>query len=160
MDLAVLKEARMAVSILNLHDFFIQQCDISTTQPTHNGIREKLESVCPFVASFANSVTVTTCDVVLLVKYVKYIFSVNTLKSKTPYNPRYSPLSTLCRKKLDHYTVLNYPLTTESTIKKIEDNDSLAFIVDVRVDKKNIMGAMKIDKDPLYVEGVENSDVK
>jgi hypothetical protein len=34
--------------------------------------------------------------------------------------------------------VLKYPLTTESAMKKIEDNNTLVFIVDVRADKKKV----------------------
>uniref|UniRef100_A0A7I4AE06 Ribosomal protein L23/L25 N-terminal domain-containing protein n=1 Tax=Physcomitrium patens TaxID=3218 RepID=A0A7I4AE06_PHYPA len=47
------------------------------------------------------------------------------------------------RNKLDHYEVLKYPLTTESAMKKIEDNNTLVFIVDVRADKKKIKEAVK-----------------
>ena len=40
--------------------------------------------------------------------------------------------------KLDHYAVIKYPLTTESAMKKIEDNNTLVFIVDVRANKPKI----------------------
>ena len=36
-----------------------------------------------------------------------------------------------------------YPLTTESAMKKIEDNNTLVFIVDIRADKKKIKDAVK-----------------
>ena len=39
--------------------------------------------------------------------------------------------------------VLKYPLTTESAMKKIEDNNTLVFIVDVRADKEKIKEAVK-----------------
>ena len=39
--------------------------------------------------------------------------------------------------------VLKYPLTTESALKKIEDNNTLVFIVDVRASKKKIKDAVK-----------------
>jgi large subunit ribosomal protein L23Ae len=39
--------------------------------------------------------------------------------------------------------VLKYPLTTESAMKKIEDNNTLVFIVDVRASKKKIKEAVK-----------------
>jgi large subunit ribosomal protein L23Ae len=35
--------------------------------------------------------------------------------------------------KLDKYRVIKYPLTTESAMKKIEDNNTLVFIVDIVV---------------------------
>jgi len=38
--------------------------------------------------------------------------------------------------KLDAHAVLRYPLTTESAMKKIEDNNTLVFIVDIRAGKK------------------------
>jgi large subunit ribosomal protein L23Ae len=64
-----------------------------------------------------------------------------TLKrSRTPKYPR---LSAPPRNKLDHYEVLKFPLTTESAMKKIEDNNTLVFIVDVRADKKKIKEAVK-----------------
>ncbi|KAL2633010.1 hypothetical protein R1flu_004489 [Riccia fluitans] len=57
--------------------------------------------------------------------------------------PKYPRLSAPPRNKLDHYEVLKYPLTTESAMKKIEDNNTLVFIVDVRADKKKIKEAVK-----------------
>ena len=33
---------------------------------------------------------------------------------------------------LNHYAIIKFPLTAESAIKKIEDNNTLAFIVDVK----------------------------
>lgn len=39
--------------------------------------------------------------------------------------------------------VLKYPLTTESAMKKIEDNNTLVFIVDVRANKRQIKDAVK-----------------
>ena len=36
------------------------------------------------------------------------------------------------RNKLDHYAIIKFPLTTESAMKKIEDNNTLVFIVDVK----------------------------
>ncbi|KAL8556656.1 hypothetical protein ACS0TY_004196 [Phlomoides rotata] len=61
-------------------------------------------------------------------------------KDRTPKYPR---ISAPPRNKLDHYQILKYPLTTESTMKKIEDNNTLVFIVDLRADKKKIKDAVK-----------------
>jgi large subunit ribosomal protein L23Ae len=36
---------------------------------------------------------------------------------------------------MDSYAVLKYPLTTESAMKKIEDHNTLVFIVDKRANK-------------------------
>jgi large subunit ribosomal protein L23Ae len=45
--------------------------------------------------------------------------------------------------KLDHYAVLKCPLTTESAMKKIEDNNTLVFLVDARAGKRDIKAAVK-----------------
>jgi large subunit ribosomal protein L23Ae len=44
--------------------------------------------------------------------------------------------------KLDAFAVIKYPLTTESAMKKIEDNNTLVFIVDKRAGKKAIKDAV------------------
>ncbi|XP_011022093.1 PREDICTED: 60S ribosomal protein L23a [Populus euphratica] len=64
-----------------------------------------------------------------------------TLKKER--NPKYPRISATPRNKLDHYQILKYPLTTESAMKKIEDNNTLVFIVDIRADKKKIKAAVK-----------------
>merc|ERR1719353_2252661 len=45
--------------------------------------------------------------------------------------------------RLDRYQILKYPLTTESAMKKIEENNTLVFIVDVRASKVQIKEAIK-----------------
>uniref|UniRef100_A0A452F2N6 Large ribosomal subunit protein uL23 n=1 Tax=Capra hircus TaxID=9925 RepID=A0A452F2N6_CAPHI len=45
--------------------------------------------------------------------------------------------------KLDHYAVINFLLTTESAMKKIEDNNTLVSIVDVKANKHQIKQAVK-----------------
>lgn len=62
---------------------------------------------------------------------------------KKDRNPKYPRISAPSRNKLDQYQVLKYPLTTESAMKKIEDNNTLVFIVDIRADKKKIKDAVK-----------------
>lgn len=62
---------------------------------------------------------------------------------KKDRNPKYPRISAPPRHKLDHYQILKYPLTTESAMKKIEDNNTLVFIVDIRADKKKIKDAVK-----------------
>uniref|UniRef100_A0A8C5P1B2 Large ribosomal subunit protein uL23 n=1 Tax=Jaculus jaculus TaxID=51337 RepID=A0A8C5P1B2_JACJA len=47
------------------------------------------------------------------------------------------------RNKLDHYAIIKFPLTTESAMKKIEDNNTLVFIVDVKANKHQIRQAKK-----------------
>ncbi|KAL5702775.1 60S ribosomal protein L23A [Ranunculus cassubicifolius] len=70
----------------------------------------------------------------------KTIKKIRTSKARAPKYPR---ISATPRNKLDHYQILKYPLTTESAMKKIEDNNTLVFIVDIRADKKKIKAAVK-----------------
>ncbi|KAK4377544.1 hypothetical protein RND71_003840 [Anisodus tanguticus] len=62
---------------------------------------------------------------------------------KKDRNPKYPRISAPGRNRLDQYAVLKYPLTTESAMKKIEDNNTLVFIVDIKADKKKIKDAVK-----------------
>ncbi|XP_059956453.1 large ribosomal subunit protein uL23-like [Mesoplodon densirostris] len=45
--------------------------------------------------------------------------------------------------KVDHYAIIKFPLTTESAMKKIEDNNTVVFIVDVKANKHQIKQAAK-----------------
>ena len=56
--------------------------------------------------------------------------------------PKY-PQNSEPRNKLDHYVVIKLPLTTESAMKKIKDNNMLVFIVDVKTNKHQIKEALE-----------------
>ncbi len=43
---------------------------------------------------------------------------------------------------MDAYKIVKFPLTTESAMKKIEDNNTLVFIVDVTSNKRQIKDAV------------------
>merc|ERR1712019_76092 len=61
--------------------------------------------------------------------------SVKFYRPKTfrpPRNPKYPRKSTPNRNKMDAYTIIKNPLTTESAMKKIEDNNTLVFICDIK----------------------------
>ena len=60
-------------------------------------------------------------------------------KARAPKYVRKSP----SRPRLDEYATVKYPLTTESAMKKIEENNTLVFIVDVKATKKQIKDAVK-----------------
>lgn len=45
--------------------------------------------------------------------------------------------------RLDQFAIIKHPLTTESAMKKIEDNNTLVFIVDTRSSKAQIKLAVK-----------------
>merc|ERR1711992_330689 len=62
---------------------------------------------------------------------------------RLPKNPRYPRSSVNKVNKLDQYATIKYPLTSESAMKKIEDNNTLVFIVDKRANKPKIMMAVK-----------------
>ncbi|CAG8596509.1 6451_t:CDS:2 [Paraglomus brasilianum] len=62
---------------------------------------------------------------------------------RLPREPKYVRKSVPRTPKLDKHTILKYPLSTESAMKKIEDNNTLVFIVDVRANKRHIKDAVK-----------------
>ena len=44
---------------------------------------------------------------------------------------------------MDAYNIIKHPLTTESAMKKIEDNNTLVFICDIKANKHQIKSAVK-----------------
>ncbi|XP_055470082.1 60S ribosomal protein L23a-like [Psammomys obesus] len=77
-------------------------------------------------------------------------------KKKTCMSPTFRQPKTLLRRqpkcpqksaprrnRLDHYAIIKFPLTTESAMKKMEDNNTLVFIVDVKANKHQIKQAVK-----------------
>lgn len=57
--------------------------------------------------------------------------------------PEYSRRSLARKPKLDDHQVIRYPLTTESAMKMIENNNTIVFIVDVRANKPKIKAAVQ-----------------
>ena len=57
--------------------------------------------------------------------------------------PKYPQNCEPRRNNLDHYAVIKLPLTTKSAMKKIKDNNTLVFIVDVKTNKHQIKEAVK-----------------
>jgi len=57
--------------------------------------------------------------------------------------PKYPRRSVPKRNRLDHFAIIKHPLTTESAMKKIEDNNTLVFIVNIRANKPLIKAAVK-----------------
>merc|ERR1712026_475971 len=64
-----------------------------------------------------------------------------TLKLKR--QPKYPRKSTPKRPRLDKFTTIKFPLTTESAMKKIEENNTLVFIVALKANKFTIKNAVK-----------------
>ena len=55
--------------------------------------------------------------------------------------PKYARKSVQKEQTFDKYAIIKYPLSTESAIKTIEDNNTLVFIVDRRANKPMIKKA-------------------
>lgn len=60
-----------------------------------------------------------------------------------PRNPKYPRKSVPRRTRLDQFSIIKHPLTTESAMKKIEDNNTLVFVVHLRSNKHQIKAAVK-----------------
>merc|ERR1712098_156551 len=58
-------------------------------------------------------------------------------------NPKYPKRSTPRRNRMDAYSIIKHPLTTESAMKKIEDNNTLVFVTDIKANKYQIKAAVK-----------------
>jgi large subunit ribosomal protein L23Ae len=70
-----------------------------------------------------------------------HFFKPKTLKlARAPKYTRKTPTEV---PKFDKHRIIKYPLTTESAMKKIEDNNTLVFIVDVKANKRQIKDAAK-----------------
>merc|ERR1712167_182165 len=62
---------------------------------------------------------------------------------KLARNPKCPRKSVNKAPQLDQYSIVRFPLTTESAMKKIEDNNTLVFIVDPKANKYQIKAAVK-----------------
>jgi len=58
-------------------------------------------------------------------------------------NPRYPRKSIPRAPKMDEFKTIQFPLNTESAMKKIEENNTLVFVVDVKSNKKQIGEAVQ-----------------
>eukprot|EP00009_Paramoeba_aestuarina_P009423 CAMPEP_0201521554 /NCGR_PEP_ID=MMETSP0161_2-20130828/14807_1 /ASSEMBLY_ACC=CAM_ASM_000251 /TAXON_ID=180227 /ORGANISM="Neoparamoeba aestuarina, Strain SoJaBio B1-5/56/2" /LENGTH=162 /DNA_ID=CAMNT_0047920207 /DNA_START=29 /DNA_END=517 /DNA_ORIENTATION=+ len=57
--------------------------------------------------------------------------------------PQISRKTSVIKRKLDTFQIIRYPMTSEKAMKKIEENNTLVFIVDIRANKQQIKEAMK-----------------
>jgi len=62
---------------------------------------------------------------------------------RLPRNPRYPRKSVTHAPRMDQFRTIVHPLNTESAMKKIEENNTLVFIVDLRSNKRQIKDAVK-----------------
>lgn len=64
-----------------------------------------------------------------------------TLKQRR--DPKYPRRGVPSRDHLDKYAIIKHPLTTESAMKKVEDHNTLVFLVHLKVNKPMIKEAVK-----------------
>merc|ERR1712110_260861 len=62
---------------------------------------------------------------------------------KLARNPKVPREKCNARPTFDKFNIVRYPLTTESAMKKIEDNNTLVFIVDPKCNKFQIKKSIK-----------------
>merc|ERR1712083_810060 len=62
---------------------------------------------------------------------------------RPPRNPKFPRKSTPARNRMDAHNIIKHPLTTESAMKKIEDNNTLVFICNLKANKHQIKSAVK-----------------
>ncbi|TPX10799.1 uncharacterized protein E0L32_008188 [Thyridium curvatum] len=79
-------------------------------------------------------------------KKVKARFTTSFHRPKTlqlSRAPKYPRKSIPHEPRLDEHKIIVHPLNTESAMKKIEENNTLVFIVDVKANKAQIKQALK-----------------
>ncbi|GIX62126.1 60S ribosomal protein L25 [Babesia caballi] len=89
----------------------------------------------------ANSVKKTTTAKGFKIRRNTHFFRGRTLA--LPRTPKYRRhLRTALSKKLDKFAIIKYPLTTEKSMKMMEEINTLVFIVDSRANKAKIAKAV------------------
>ncbi|VFV47343.1 60s ribosomal protein l23a-like [Lynx pardinus] len=68
---------------------------------------------------------------------------VHSHRKKICTQPKYPGKTTHKRNKLGNYAIIKFPMTTKSPMKKMEDCNTLVFIVDVKANKHQIKQAVK-----------------
>ncbi|XP_037068981.1 60S ribosomal protein L23a-like [Pollicipes pollicipes] len=62
---------------------------------------------------------------------------------KMPKNPKYPQRSVPRRNRMDAHAIIKHPMTTEASMKKIEDNNTLVFLTHLRATKRQVRSAVK-----------------
>mmetsp|Transcript_135853 Transcript_135853/g.343959 ORF Transcript_135853/g.343959 Transcript_135853/m.343959 type:complete len:156 (+) Transcript_135853:108-575(+) len=70
-----------------------------------------------------------------------HFFRPKTLIKKR--DPKYPRRSVASRERMDKYRIIQCPVTTESAMKKIEEINTLVFLVDIKATKLSIKEAVK-----------------
>merc|ERR1719291_566492 len=79
-----------------------------------------------------------------------HFFRPKTLIKKR--DPKYVRKSTESRDKMDKYRIIQCPVTTESAMKKIEEINTLVFLVDIQATKLKIKEAVRAMYDVQYAK--------
>jgi len=75
---------------------------------------------------------------------VRYSTIFHTPKTLTlSRNPKYPRKSTVSKTRLDQFSTIKYPLTSEKAMAAMENQNTLVFIVDVKATKSQIASAVK-----------------
>ncbi|KAH9954728.1 ribosomal protein L23/L15e core domain-containing protein [Russula dissimulans] len=61
---------------------------------------------------------------------------------RLPREPKYQRKSVLHAPRMDEYRIIVSPLNTESAMKKIEEHNTLVFLVDIKANKRQIKDAV------------------
>jgi large subunit ribosomal protein L23Ae len=75
------------------------------------------------------------------VRHSVHFFRPKTLRIAR--KPKYARTAVPSQKGLDAHSIIRFPLTSEAAMKKIENNNTLVFIVDIRASKPQIKQAVK-----------------
>eukprot|EP01065_Artemidia_motanka_P011159 TRINITY_DN159_c0_g1_i1.p2 TRINITY_DN159_c0_g1~~TRINITY_DN159_c0_g1_i1.p2 ORF type:complete len:158 (+),score=71.51 TRINITY_DN159_c0_g1_i1:64-537(+) len=70
-------------------------------------------------------------------------YSVQFHRPYTRYHRKAPARAVVPVPKSDQFSIIKHPLTTESAMKKIEDNNTLVFIVDLKANKSQIRNAVR-----------------
>eukprot|EP00116_Pleurobrachia_bachei_P006463 sb/3466725/ len=116
---------------------------------------EGVEGVPKMVAKKSSAVAKATTASKAVLKGGKFIMKKKKVMTSATFRrpktkitarkPKYArkSVSTINTAKLDKYSIIRNPLTTESAMKKIEDNNTLVFLVNTRANKPQIKQAVK-----------------
>lgn len=113
-----------------------------------NAAKAVLKGVCFYCFPFpqASSMALTHLPQVHSRKNVKARTSTSFHRPKTlvlSRSPKYTRKSIVHEPRLDAHRVVIHPLNTESAMKKMEEHNTLVFIVDVRANKAQIKASLK-----------------
>eukprot|EP00929_Paragymnodinium_shiwhaense_P113513 TRINITY_DN817_c0_g1_i1.p2 TRINITY_DN817_c0_g1~~TRINITY_DN817_c0_g1_i1.p2 ORF type:complete len:140 (+),score=51.54 TRINITY_DN817_c0_g1_i1:87-506(+) len=97
--------------------------------------------MAPKAAKVAKALKTAVARKVKKVRQNVHFFRPKTLQ--TPRAPKYPRRTSVSRDKMDKYRIIECPVTTESAMKKIEEINTLVFLVNIKATKPKIKEAVK-----------------